>query len=61
MDGMSNCEFERLLRLLTKTADDVNVISDTIIHNNDVEGMATELVQSKKYSFELELNLVRLE
>jgi len=61
MDGMSNCEFERLLRLLTETADEVNVISDTIIHHKGVVDMAIELVQSKKYSFEFELNLFRLE
>ena len=60
-DGISNCEFERLLRLLTETAEEVKMISDKIIHHNDVEDMATELVESKKYSFELELKLVRLE
>jgi len=37
------------------------MISDNIIHHNDVEDMATELVESKKYSFQLELKLVRLE
>jgi len=50
---VSNCQFEWLLRLLTETAEEVKVISDKIIHHNDVEEMATELVDSKKYSFEL--------
>ena len=58
MDGMSNCEFERLLLLLTETAEEVKMIRDKIIHHNDMENMATELVDSKKYSFELELKLV---
>jgi len=34
---MNNCEFERLLRLLTETAEEVKMISDKIIHHNDVE------------------------
>jgi len=36
-DGMSNYEFERLLRLLTETAGEVKMIRDKIIHHNDVE------------------------
>ena len=35
-NGMSNCEFERLLRLFTETAEEVKMISDKIIHHNDV-------------------------
>jgi len=61
MARMSKCKYERLLCLLTETTEKVKMISDKIIHLNDVGDMATELVKSKKYSFELELKLVRLE
>jgi len=37
------------------------MISDKIIHHNDVDDMATTLVESKQYSLELELKLVLLE
>jgi len=61
MDRMSNCKLERLLRLLTETADEIKVINEEIMYHDDVEDLATEIFESKKYSFAMELKLVRLE
>lgn len=52
-DETSTCEYERLLRLVTETVEEVKMTSEKIIYHNDVEDMATELVESKTYSFEL--------
>jgi len=61
MDNMSYCGYERLWRLLTETADEIKVINEEIMYHDDVEDLATEIVESKKYSFAKELKLVRLE
>jgi len=55
-------QFQRLLRLLTETADEIKVINEKeIMNHDDVEDLATEIFESKKYSFAMELKLVRLE
>jgi len=61
MNRMSNCEFERLLLLLTETADEIKMINKEIMYHDDVDDLATEVFESKKYSFAMELKLVRLE
>ena len=58
---MSYYEYERLFRLLTETADEIKVINEEIMYHDDVEDFATEIIESKKYSFAMELKLVRLE
>ena len=60
MNRMSNCEFERLLLLLTESADEIKMIHEEIMYHDDVEDLATEIFESKKYSFAMELKLVRL-
>jgi len=61
MDRMSNYEFERLHRLLTETADGIKMINEEITYHDDVEDLATEIFESKKYSFAIELKLFLLE
>jgi len=60
-DNVSYCEYERLLRLLTETADEIKMFNEESIYHDDVEDLTTEIVESKKYSFAMELKLVRLE
>jgi len=58
---ISYCEYERLFCLLTETTDEIKVINEEIVYHDDVEDLATEIVESKTYSFAMELKLVRLE